>query len=147
MKRDGKEMTREDRQKTRKGGFTLIEVMLASMILAMGLGMIMAAVSQCLSVARSARIFDTTRNLLTQVEVENPVEVVEEMEDIAGEGKFSDSKLDAYSWKREVEEVGDKKYGLFKITTSVTWSENGKSSKEQLVTYRYSAKAASKAVK
>lgn len=130
----------------RGAGFTLIEIMLAVMILAMGLGMIMAAVSQCLSVARAARIYDTTRNLLSQVEAENPIETVEEIEDIADSGKFDDSKLGAYEWKREVEEVGDKKYGLFKITTTVSWSENGKSSQEQLVTYRFSEKEAKKAV-
>ena len=124
-----------------------MEVMLASMILAMGLGMIMAAVSQCLAVARNARIFDTTRDLLSRVEADNPIEVVEDYEDIAGEGKFDDPKLERYSWKRTIDPVGEKKFGLFVITTTVTWSENGKESHEQLVTYRYSAKEASKAIK
>lgn len=130
-----------------KAGFTLMEVMLASLILAIGLGMIMAAVSQCLSVARSAKIFDTTRDLLARVEADNPIEIVEDIEDIADDGKFDDPTLEKYAWRREVEPVGDKKFGLFMITTTVTWSENNKESQEQLVTYRYSAKEAAKAVK
>jgi len=98
-------------------------------------------------VARNARIFDTTRDLLSRVEADNPIEVVEDYEDIAGEGKFDDPKLERYSWKRTIDPVGEKKFGLFVITTTVTWSENGKESHEQLVTYRYSAKEASKAIK
>ena len=128
-------------------GFTLIEVMLATLILAMGLGMVLAAVSQCLAVARNARIYDTTRDLLSQVEAENPIEVVEELDDIAGSGSFNESKYASYKWKRVLDKMGDPKFGLFKITTTVTWSENGKESQEQLVTYRYSAKEASKAAK
>lgn len=135
------------RSLNRDAGFTLIEVMLASMILAMGLGMVMMGVSQCLGVARMARVFDTTRNLLSQVEAENPIEIVEEIEEIAGEGGFDESKYEGYRWKREVEEVGEEKYGLFKITTTVTWSEQGKDTSEALVTYRYSEKEASKAIK
>lgn len=126
---------------------TLIEIMLATMILAMGLGMIMAAVSQCLQVARAARIYDTTRELLSRVQAENPIETAEEIEDIADSGKFDDPKLADYEWRREIEEVGDKKYGLFKITTTVIWSENRKQSQEQLVTFRYSEKEAKKAIK
>jgi prepilin-type N-terminal cleavage/methylation domain-containing protein len=131
----------------RKSGFTLIEVMLATMILAMGLGMILMGVSQCLGVAKAARVFDTTRNLLSQVEAENPIEIVEEIDEIEGHGDFEEAKYRGYSWKRTVEEEGDKKYGLFKITTTVTWSENEKESSESVVTYRYSEKEASKAIK
>lgn len=129
----------------RQSGFTLIEVMLATMILAMGLGMVMMGVSQCLGVAKAARVFDTTRNLLSQVEAENPIEIVEEIDEIADSGDFEDPKYRGYSWKRTVEEEGDKKYGLFKITTTVTWAENEKESSESLVTFRYSEKEASKA--
>lgn len=142
-------MTNDKGQRTRRraDGFTLIEVMLATLILAMGLGALLTAVSQCLQVARAARIYDTTRDLLSRVEADKPVEIVEEIEDIEGSGKFDDPKLNAYSWKRELEPVGEKKFGLFKVTTTVTWSENNKESQEQLVEYIYSAKEASKAIK
>lgn len=126
-------------------GFTLIEVMLATLILAMGLGMLLAAVSQCLSVARSARIYDTTRELLSRVEAESPVETAEEIEDVADSGTFDDASLRGYSWRREIEPVGDEKFGLFQVTTTVTWAENEKESAETLITYIYSAKAAKKA--
>ena len=125
-------------------GFSLMEVMLATLILAMGLGMVLAAVSQCLGVARSARIFDTTRELLSRVEAESPVETAEEIEDVADSGSFDDPKLHGYTWRREIEPVGDEKYGLFKVTTTVTWAENDKESAESLVTYVYNAKAAKK---
>lgn len=138
-------MTASPAPASSRAGFTLMEVMLAMLILAIGLGAILTAVSQCLAVARAARIYDTTRDLLSRVEAENPLETEEEIKDIAGSGTFDDPKLQGYGWRREIEPVGEEKLGLFKITTTVTWSENDKESAEQIVTYRYSAKEAAKA--
>ena len=146
MRRGYKASHRVPADKARvSAGFTLMEVMLATLILAMGLGMVLVAVSQCLGVARAARIFDTTRELLARVEAESPVEIAEEIEDVADSGSFDDPKLHGYTWQREIEPVGEEKYGLFKVTTTVTWAENDKESSETLVTYVYNAKAAKKA--
>lgn len=130
-----------------RSAFTLLEVMLAMLILGMCMTVLLTGVSQCLQVARMARIFDTTRELLTRVEVEHPIEIVEDIKDAADSGTFDDPKLAEYAWRRDLEPVGDEKYGLFKVTTTISWTEQGKETSEQVVTYVYNAEAARKAGK
>ena len=139
MKKDGR-WARDDGRLKRRAGLTLVEVILALMIVGTGLVALVAAVSRCLAVPRLAMNYDTARELLGQLEVEEPLLVEEDIEDAAGSGTF-DSPHANFSWRREVVQEGeDEEDGLWRVTTTITWTENNRSRSEQVETLFYRAK-------
>lgn len=121
-----------------KFGLSLIEVMVAMAILASGLFALIAAASRCMSVARQAKIYETARHLLSVFEAENPLALEEEIKDGTDSGNF-DGEFSNYSWERTIKLIGEEKEaqedGLFMVTVRIYWSENGKQSFEEVVTY------------
>jgi prepilin-type N-terminal cleavage/methylation domain-containing protein len=117
----------------RRAGLTLIEVLLAVLILGVALPPLVAAAGRCLAIAKKARHYETARELLARVELEHPVKR-DEIDEANDSGTF-DSEYEGYSWKREVELVGLEDDGLHKITTTITWSERGLGNSETIVTY------------
>jgi hypothetical protein len=111
----------------------LIEVILATAILATGLVALIAATSRCLAVARRAKEYETARRLLGQVDLEIPPNF-EEIKDGVETGQFGGDFAD-YTWKRAIEELDDEEFQLFVVRTSVTWSSRGSRSSEEVVTY------------
>lgn len=127
-------------RKRRRAGLTLVEVILALMIIGTGLVALVSAVSRCLSVPRLAMNFDTARELLGQLEAEKPISVEEDIEDAAGSGTF-DSPHSNFSWQRAIEQEGEEEEdGLWRVTTTISWTENQKSRSEQIVTLVYRVK-------
>ena len=127
-------MPRGGSRMSRRTGLTLIEVMLALAILALGLTAMIATVSRCLGVVRQAKNFQTARHLLARAELENPLQLEEEIEEGTEEGGF-DGGPDGYRWSRAVERLGREEDGLFKVTWRVSWSEKGgRASFEEIVT-------------
>lgn len=125
-------------------GFTLIEVLLAMLILGLSVTALLAAVSQALGVARRARIYDQARGLIERVELENPLALEEDLFEGTTSGSFGGGP-DGYSWERTVELVDtggvntifDDPVGLFKITTRVIWGQRGRDGFEEVATYIY----------
>ncbi len=125
--------------KARRGaraGLTLIEVMLALAIVAVGLTGIIAALSRCLSVIAQSRAYQTSRHLLARVEVEEPLLLKEKIEPGTERGSFSGDYY-GYHWTRDIERVGRKEDGLYLVRTRVYWSERGKEAFDEVVTYFY----------
>ena len=56
-----------------RSGLTLIEVMLALLILGVALPPLVAAAGRCLSIAKKARHYETARELLARVELEHRI--------------------------------------------------------------------------
>lgn len=124
----------------KRAGLTLVEVILALMIIGTGLVALVAAVSRCLAVPRLAQNFDTARELLGQLEAEEPLQAEKDIEDAAGRGTF-DSPHANFSWERTVEQEGeDEDDGLWRVTTTISWTENNRTRNEQVVTFFYRAK-------
>ena len=120
-----------------KSGLTLIEVMLALTILGLGVLTLVSAASKCLGVARQAKNFETARHLLGVVEVENPLQLEEEIEEGSDGGTF-DNGPDGFTWSRDITIVGDEEEdGLFEVKTRVYWSDRGKQTYEEVITYLY----------
>ena len=117
----------------RKAGLTLIEVMLAVVILGVALVVLVSTAATCLSVAKKARNYETARELLARLELEHPIKK-KKIEDAKGSGSF-DGEYSAYTWERDVEFVGLEDDGLWKITSTVRWSESTGQNAEELVTY------------
>jgi prepilin-type N-terminal cleavage/methylation domain-containing protein len=122
----------------RCAGLTLIEVMLALVILGVGLTGLVMSTSRCLAVARKARNYENARRLLGQIELTDPL-FADDIE--AGEDSDTfDHPNDDYKWVRKIEQIGeegDDEEGLWKISMSVLWSERGKQNREEVVYYLY----------
>jgi len=119
---------------------TLIEVMLAVVILGTSLGALLAATSQALAVVRQARNYETARQMLGLVEAENPIRLMDEITAGQESGGF-DGGPPGWSWSRTIEDFGvedEQKEGLFLVTTRVTWTRGGeKGGAEETVQYLF----------
>jgi len=122
-----------------KTGMTLIEVLIALIILSVGVSSMMVAMSRCLAVVRTARNRDVARSLLRQVDLENPIDR-KSIEETTETGDFEDTE--AYTWSREIFMVDEEERpGLFLVTTRIIWSERGKDSFEEIIGYKYAPDA------
>jgi prepilin-type N-terminal cleavage/methylation domain-containing protein len=126
---------------SRKTGLTLIETLLAMVILGIGLSILVSSAGRALSVAKRARHFATARHLFDIVELENPIPDVEEAAETTESGGF-DAPNDAYTWTRTVEPSFDfegEETGYFTLRTRVMWSDRGQQSYEEMVTGVFAA--------
>ena len=122
-----------------KAGLTLIEVLLAMVILSIGASSMLMAMSRCLSVVRTARNREVARALMSRVDLENPIESVD-MDEESDSGTFDD--LEGYTWLRNIQMVDQEtRKGLFLVTTRIQWSEKGRNAFEETTTYRYAPDA------
>ncbi|MBN1268234.1 MAG: prepilin-type N-terminal cleavage/methylation domain-containing protein [Kiritimatiellae bacterium] len=126
-----------DPRPSRRAGLTLIEVMLALAILGVGITVLVATASTCLSVARKARNYEEARRLLAHIELEFPLPALD-IEEGSESGSFP-HPYSGYTWTREVEleSEDEEEEGLYRITMTVSWSERGKAASESVVTYLY----------
>lgn len=126
----------------RRQGMTLVEVLLAVVILGVSLGALLGAASQAMGVVRQARNYEMARRLLGQVEVEKPLRLEDEIKVGEESGAFEDGP-EGWSWTRKIEaasEEGEEDElmgGLYLVTTTVHWSRGGKQSSEEVVEYLY----------
>lgn len=114
---------------------TLIEVMLAVVILGLSLGALVEAASRALAVVRQARNYELARRMLGRVEVENPLRLLDEI--VAGQesGGFEGGPA-GWNWTRTLVDLSadeEQKEGLFQLTTRVTWSQGGRRGMEETV--------------
>lgn len=112
-------------------GFMLLEVLLASFMLAIALLVLIESLSQCIAAARSVRNYAIVETLLANKSYEFRVERPNDFD--PEQGEFPD--YPAFTWRRELESTDAE--GLWKQTITVTWSERNKPSTDELVEYRY----------
>ena len=119
----------------RCSGLTLIEVILATMILAVGMSTLLAAAGRCLAVARKAKEYEVARRLVGQVDLEIPINF-EEIEEGTESRQFG-APFSDYRWEREIELYPVEEYGVYSVRTQVSWSTKGRDANEETVTYIY----------
>jgi len=118
---------------------TLIEVILAIVILGLALGTLIEASSRALAVVRQARNYEMARRMLGRVDAENPLRLKEEIEAGQETGGFEGGP-EGWSWTRTIEDLGEadeQKEGLFRLTTRVTWAQGERRSTEETVQMLY----------
>lgn len=119
---------------------TLVEVLLAIVILGISLGVLLQGATQALSIARQARNYEMARRMLGRVDAENPLWLEDEITDGSDSGGF-DGGPDGWSWTRQIEDMGvddEQKEGLFLVTTRVYWSRSAeRKGMEETVQYLY----------
>ena len=124
-----------------KKGMTLIEVLIALVILSVGVSSMMLAMSRCLAVVRTARNRETARGLIQRVDIENPIEDAD-LEEFSESGDFEE--IEGYTWFREILMVDEEERpGLFWVTTRIQWSEKGRDAFEEITIYKYTPDAES----
>lgn len=129
------------RNTSSKTGLTLIEVLIALVILSVGVSSMMVAMSRCLAVVRTARNRDVARSLLWMMDVEFPIDRIS-IEEMSESGDFEDAE--GYTWYREVVFVDEEERpGLFLVTTRIQWSARGKDAYEETVGLIYAPRAES----
>lgn len=118
-----------------RSGLTLVEVLIATAILAAGLTALISATGRCLAVARKAKELELARRLIGQVDLEIPPNF-EEIEEGVESGRFGGDFKD-YSWEREIVAFEEEEIEMFTVTTRVLWSAQGRDAHEEVTTYIY----------
>ena len=118
---------------------TLVEVLLAVVILGIALGGLLQGASEALAVVRQARNYEMARRMLGRVDAENPLRLLDEIQAGQESGGFEGGPA-GWSWTRSLEDLGaddDQKEGLFLMTTRVFWGTGERKSMEEAVQYLY----------
>lgn len=124
-----------------KRGMTLVEVLIAMVILSIGVSSMMVAMARCLAVVRTARSREVARSLIRQLDIEFPIDKTT-IEESVESGDFEDTE--GYRWTREVEMVDEEERpGLFYVITRIEWAESGRDASEEIIVYKYAPDAES----
>jgi Tfp pilus assembly protein PilV len=114
-----------------EAGFLLLEVLLATFILALSGFALMEGLGRCIAEARSIQSYTVSDILLAnksyEFRTERPTDILDQ------EGTFDDCP--GYSWSRKFE--GTDTEGLWQQTITVYWYERGKEVSQSVVEYRY----------
>lgn len=111
---------------------TLIEVLLATTIMAISLTALLGASSRCIAVMRAARYYQSAQWALSLGELEHPTLPVKEVEEWEVRGK----RYGDLTYEREVEPRDEaEEDGLFVLQSRVTWSDRGRELSEEVVRY------------
>lgn len=114
-----------------RSGFTLIEVLLAVIILGVGFTVLLTGVSRCLAVVKIARNYQEAQWVLDLATLEYPMIAGVEPEDLEVD---TVAYPDGYTFERVVEEDEDED-GLYVVRSRVTWTDRGRHGTEEAVRY------------
>ena len=114
-----------------KKGFTLVEVLLAVVILSFGLTVILTGTGRCLAVMKRARTYQNAIFALQKGEAEHPLTTV--TNDVK-KLEVQDERYGEFTYSRTVDDDTDKD-GLYAVHSRVAWVERGHESFEEVVSY------------
>jgi prepilin-type N-terminal cleavage/methylation domain-containing protein len=117
----------------KRGGFTLLEVLLAVLILGMGLSVFFGAANQGLSVVESARVYEAGRSYLNLLDLRAPLDL-ENLEEGELTGDLEDNGV-PFRWTRTVTAVGKEEDKFFHLLTRVEWGDSDAPNSESTETY------------
>ena len=120
-----------------KRGFTLLEVMIATIILSVGLVVLLTSFMNCQKVMIASQDFETAQYVLSLGETAYPLPSPEQVSDdpidhellndldIRDMPREREQELEKYTFRREVDEVDDEELErsgyLYTVRTTVSW--------------------------
>lgn len=127
------------------GGFSLIEVLIATVILGAGLLAVLSGLVPCLAVVTASRRYQEVRWVMGLGQLKHPLTDFEELEDLEVEedDELADEEStlgEGYVFSRKIDEKtveeGEDDDGLFVLRTEVRWGE-GPDDHEEIVQLIY----------
>ena len=119
------------RGRSGRGGFLLLEVILAMALLAIAMFALIEGLNRCVAAAHSVQNYGIVETLLAnkcyEFRNERPTDYLDQ------DGRFED--YPSFSWARRLEATETEK--LWKQTISVSWYERGDLRTDSVVEYRY----------
>lgn len=117
-----------------RSGLTLIEALLAIVILGVGILALTEAASRCVAILRLTRNYHTARGILDQGELEYPI--VRKKDEILNVEVEPKEYGNGYVFSRTAEE-NEEMEGLYVLRTTVSWSERGRNGQETVSALLY----------
>jgi type II secretion system protein I len=118
-------------KRQRQSGFMLLEVLLATALVAVAMVAILDSLGRCLAASRSVQNYNIAQTLLAnksyEFRVERPTDYLDQS------GQFPD--YPQFTWARTFEMTDTE--GLFKQRIAVYWLERGRLTSDEVVEYRY----------
>jgi len=118
-----------------RAGLTLVEVLLAVVLLGTGTTILLVSVQRGLAVARRAVQLENARRLFAALDLDEEFDE-RPAEPSVSEGTF-EAPFSAYRWEREIRPFGDPDLPLFEIHTRIIWGDRARESMETFVTLRF----------
>ena len=113
-----------------KQGFTLVEVLLATVILSVSLVVLLTGASRCLAVMKAGKNYQMAQWVLGQGEVDSPLMATNDVKSMAYEHEYDNG----FKYVRTIEDDDDKD-GLYLVRTVVTWTGRAEGPREEVVRY------------
>jgi prepilin-type N-terminal cleavage/methylation domain-containing protein len=145
--------------KTTRAGFTLVEILIATMILSIGIMVLLTGVGNCAKMMLLSKQFQEVQYIFTLVDLKYPIEATDNVEEDVKVDSVSATELvetaspqmrevlERYTFERTVDEreletnqVDD---GLFIVRSIVTWGPDD-DDREELLRYVRQTKTATK---
>ena len=123
------------RQRCRRG-MTLIEVLLATALMGVGLSVLLTGAARCLGVVKRSREYQMAQWALGMGMLEHPIEFLSEDDDLIDieDLEVDPVDYDGFVFSREVMDDEDED-GLYAVHTHVSWESGGKQKTEVRVQY------------
>lgn len=115
-------------------GFSLLEVLLAILVLGIALTVFFSAANQGVAATLQAREYQTSREMLEELELREPLDL-EEFEEGITRGTFRHSVHGRVNWTRTVTIEGKEEDGFFRLTTKVSRGEDEAVQEESIETF------------
>ena len=112
-------------------GFTLIEAMLAMVIVTAGLSVLYTAAARSIAIGKKAKEYEVARTLFSTLEYEEPIQL-DDVDEDRDSGRFS-SPYEDYRWSRTITEYGEESDELYVIETKILWESYNGTKNETLI--------------
>lgn len=116
--------------------FTLIEVLLAALIMGFGLSVLLVGTSRCLHAMKTAQQYQTAEWIMGLGEAEHPFLTTNDVEALNVSPKTYDK---GFVFERKVDDDEDKD-GLYLVHSKVTWPDGANKGTEETLRYVYRPK-------
>ncbi len=113
---------------------TLVEVILAVLIIGVSMGVLMTSAVQCLKIMALARNYQRAEWTLGMGEVDHPLIITNELDEIEVAPEEYDN---GFTFERTVEDEDEDDDDLWLVTTRISWSDRGREISDTVEQYIY----------